>query len=140
MDSISFAFKSGLSLGITDYYYPRAGGSFTADSTNAVELNLGYTTGGLSLSANYILNEASVAASKGKDKYFQAAYAFKNFNLTVGAGDGWHTSDGKFNVCCIGIGTGKVIKITDSFSIPVTGQVVFNPEKNQMFMVVGFSL
>jgi len=137
---ISYAFKNGLSLGITDYYYPRAGGSFTADSTNAVEINLGYTTGGLSLSANYILNEASVAASAGKDKYFQAAYAFKNFNISVGAGDGWHTSDGEFNVCHVGIGTGKVIKITDNFSIPVTGQVIFNPEKNQLFMVVGFSL
>jgi hypothetical protein len=137
---ISYAFKNGLSIGLTDYYFPSLGGSFTADSTNAVEINLGYTTGGLSLAANYILNEASVAASKGKDKYFQAAYAFKNFNVSVGAGDGWHTSDGEFNVCHVGIGTGKVIKITDSFSIPVTGQVIFNPDKNQMFMVVGFSL
>lgn len=137
---ISYAFSNGLSIGLTDYYYPRAGGSFMSDSTNAVEINLGYTIGGLSLSANYIVNEASVAASAGEDKYFQAAYAFKNFSLTVGAGDGWHTSDGKFNVCNIALGTGKVIKITDSFSVPVSGQVVFNPEKNQMFMVVGFSL
>lgn len=137
---ISFAFKNGLSLGLTDYYYPRAGGSFTADSTNAVEINVGYAIGSLSLSANYILNEASVAASAGKDKYFQASYAFKNCSLFVGAGDGWHTSDGKFSVCNIGLGTGKVIKITDNFSVPVTGQVIFNPEKNQMFMVVGFSL
>jgi hypothetical protein len=136
----SFAFKNGLSLGLTDYYYPRAGGSFTADSTNAVEINVGYAIGSLSLSANYILNEASVAASAGKDKYFQASYAFKNCSLFVGAGDGWHTSDGKFSVCNIGLGTGKVIKITDNFSVPVTGQVIFNPEKNQMFMVVGFSL
>ena len=137
---ISYAFKNGLSIGLTDYYFPNLGGSFTADSTNAVEINLGYAIGGLSLSANYILNEASVAASKGEDKYFQAAYAFKNFNISVGGGDGWHTSDGEFNVCHVGIGTGKVIKITDSFSVPVTGQVIFNPEKNQMFMVVGFSL
>jgi uncharacterized protein (TIGR02001 family) len=136
---ISYAIK-GFSLGLTDYYYPRAGGSFTADSTNAIELNAGYTIGGLSLSANYIFNEASVAASAGKDKYFSAAYAFKYFNVNVGAGDGWHTSDGKFNVCCIGLGTGKVIKITDSFSIPVTGQVVYNPDKNKFYMVVGFSL
>jgi uncharacterized protein (TIGR02001 family) len=136
---ISYSFN-GISLGVTDYYYPRAGGSFASDSTNAVELNLGYTIGGLTLSGNYIVNKASVAASAGKDKYFQAVYAFKNVNFTVGAGDGWHTSDGKFNVCNLGIGTGKVIKITDSFSVPVTGQVIFNPEKNQMFMVVGFSL
>jgi len=136
---ISYAFK-GFSIGLTDYYYPRAGGSFTADSTNALEINAGYTIGGLSLSANYIINEASVAASAGEDKYFQAGYAFSNFNISVGAGDGWHTSNGKFNVCHVALGTGKVIKITDSFSIPVTGQVIFNPEKNKFYMVVGFSL
>ena len=72
--------------------------------------------------------------------YFQAGYAFKYFNVAVGAGDGWHTTDGEFAVCNLLLGTSKVIKITDSFSIPVIGQVIFNPEKNQMFMVVGFSL
>lgn len=137
---ISFAFKNGLSFGVTDYYYPSLGGAFTADSSNAYELNAGFTKRGLSLSANYILNKAPLPASAGKDKYFQAAYAFQNFNITVGAGDGWHTSDGKFMVCNVGIGTGKVIKLSDSFSIPVTGQVIFNPERNQLFMVVGFSL
>lgn len=137
---ISYAFKNGLSLGVTDYYYPAAGGSFAADSANAYEINVGFTTGGLSLSANYILNEAPLAGSAGKDMYFQAGYAFTNFNVFVGAGDGWHTSDTEFNVCNVGIGTGKVIKITDSFSIPVTGQVIYNPERKQMFVVAGFSL
>jgi hypothetical protein len=137
---ISYAFSNGLSIGMTDYYFPNLGGSFTADSANAYEVNLGFAKGGLSLSANYILNEASLAASKGKDMYFQAAYAFTNFNISVGAGDGWHTSDTNFNVCHVGIGTGKVIKITDSFSVPVTGQVIYNPERNQLFVVAGFSL
>ena len=137
---ISYAFSNGLSFGVTDYYYPGLGGAFTADSSNAYELNAGFTKGGLSLSANYILNKASVPASAGSDKYFQAGYAFNAFNLSVGAGDGWHTSDGKFNVCHVAIGTGKEIKLSDSFSIPVTGQVIFNPEKNQLFLVVGFSL
>ena len=137
---ISYAFSNGLSFGVTDYYYPGLGGAFTADSSNAYELNAGFTKGGLSLSANYILNKASVPASAGSDKYFQAGYAFKAFNLSVGAGDGWHTSDGKFNVCHVAVGTGKEIKLSESFSIPVTGQVIFNPEKNQLFLVVGFSL
>ncbi len=42
-------------------------------------------------------------------------------------------------LCNVGIGTTKEIKITDSFSIPVTGQVIFNPEKEQLYVVVGFS-
>ena len=72
--------------------------------------------------------------------YFQVGYAFKTFNISVGAGDGWHTSDTEFNVCHIGIGTSKEIKITDTFSIPVSGQVIVNPDKKQMYIVAGFSL
>ncbi|HLO58733.1 MAG TPA: TorF family putative porin [Bacteroidales bacterium] len=139
---ISYAFPFGLSLGVTDYYYPSLKLSDFSDSTgsHAIELNAGFTTGGLSLSANYIVNEAGGAASKGQDMYFQAGYAFKNFSVSVGAGDGWHTTNGDFNVCHIGIGTSKEIKITDTFSIPVSGQVIVNPEKEALYVVVGLSL
>ncbi len=114
---ISYAFKFGLSLGMTDYYYPGLEFFDVSDSTGsqAFEINAGYTIKGLSLSANYIVNEAGGAASAGGDKYFQAAYAFKHFNIFLGAGDGWHTSDGDFAICNVGIGTTKEIKITDSF-------------------------
>jgi uncharacterized protein (TIGR02001 family) len=137
---ISYSLPFGLSLGVTDYYYPGLGGSFFSDSSNAYELNLGYTVKGLSLSANYIINEAPVPASSGSDLYFQAGYAFKNFNISIGAGNGWHTSDTEFNVCHLAIGTGKTIEITDKLSIPVTGQVILNPDKKQLYVVVGFSL
>jgi hypothetical protein len=138
---VSYAFKFGLSLGVTDYYYPAYKVFDVSDTTgsHAFELNAGYTIKGLSLSANYIVNESGGAASAGGDKYFQAAYAFKHFNIFLGAGDGWHTSDGDFAICNVGIGTSKEIKITDTFSIPVTGQVILNPEKEQLFVVVGFS-
>lgn len=137
---ISYAFSNGISLGLTDYFLPGLTDSkFFDDNSNAYEINAGYTTGGLSLSANYIINEAEIPASAGNDTYFQAGYAFEKFNILVGAGDGWHTSDGEFNVCNIGIGTSKEIKITDSFSIPVNGQVILNPEKEQLYVVVGIS-
>ncbi len=138
---ISYSFPFGLSLGLTDYYYPGLDVFDVSKTTgsHAFELNGGYSTGGLSLSANYIFNEAGGAASAGGDKYFQAAYAFESFSLFAGAGDGWHTSDGKFNLCNVGIGTSKEIKITESFSVPVNGQVILNPERKQLFLVVGFS-
>jgi hypothetical protein len=137
---ISYSLPFGLSLGVTDYFYPFLGGSFFSDSASVYELNLGYTLKGLSLSANYIINKAPVPVSSGSDLYFQAGYAFRHFNITVGAGNGWHTSDTKFNVCHIAIGTGKTIEITDKFSVPVTGQLILNPERKQVFVVVGFSL
>lgn len=144
---ISYSFPFGLSLGLTDYYYPSTypatipstPNSFFSDSTQALEVNVGYTMGPLSLSGNYILNEAPVAASSGADMYFQAIYTFSSFNITAGAGNGWHTSDTEFNICHVGLGTSKTIKITDSFSIPVTGQLVVNPDKKNMFVVVGVS-
>ena len=45
-----------------------------------------------------------------------------------------------FNVCNIGLEVSKDIVITDRFSIPVTGQLIFNPDSETMFLVVGFTL
>jgi hypothetical protein len=142
-----FSLPSGLSLGLTDYYYPNLEYFDYSDTSgsHAFEINLGFSKGNFSLSANYILNEAGGAASLGGDKYFQAGYAFKAFNLFIGTGDGWHTynpATGKdrFAICNLGLGTSKTIKVSDTFSIPVSGQVIFNPDKEQLFIVVGFTL
>lgn len=137
----SYSFPFGLSLGLTDYYYPGLEYFDYSDTSgsHAFEINAGFSVKGLSLSANYILNEAGGAASAGGDKYFEAGYDFGTFNIFVGAGDGWHTSDGEFNVCNVGVGTSKEIKISDSFSIPISGTVILNPDKEQLYVVVGFS-
>jgi hypothetical protein len=137
----SYSFPFGLSLGITDYYLPGRPLFEVSDTAgnHALELNGGFTKWGLALSANYIVNEAGGVASIGGDMYFQAGYAFRYFNIFLGAGNGWHTSDGDFAICNIGIGTTKEIKITDTFTIPVTGQVIVNPERERLFVVVGFS-
>lgn len=138
---ISYTMPIGLSFGLTDYYYPglELFDVSTATGSQALEINAGYTTGGLSLSANYIVNEAGGAASQGGDTYFQAAYAFTHFSLLAGAGSGWHTKDGDFNLCNIGFGTTREIKLTDTFSIPVVGQVFVNPDREQLYLVVGFT-
>jgi hypothetical protein len=138
---ISFSFPFGLSLGLTDYYYPGLEVFDVSKITGsqALEINAGFTKGGLNLSANYIINEAGGAASAGGDTYFQAGYAFTNFSLFAGGGNGWHTSDGNFNLCNVGFGTTKEIKLSETFSIPVTGQVILNPDREQLFLVVGFS-
>ncbi len=138
---ISWSFPFGLSLGVTDYYFCDQKLFETSDTagSHALDLNLGFETGGLSLSANYIVNEAGGAGSAGGDMYFEAGYDFGPFNIFLGAGDGWHTEEGDFQICNIGIGTAKEIKITDTFSLPVSGQVVVNPDTEQLFVVVGFS-
>jgi hypothetical protein len=138
----SYAFNFGLSIGITDYYYPGTPYFDYSKETGAhgFEINLGFEISNLSLSANYILNEAGGAETKGKDMYYEVGYTIGNVGLFVGAGDGWHTVDGNFGLCNLGLSTGKEIKVTDNFSIPVNGSVILNPEKEQFYVVVGISL
>ncbi len=136
------AFGFGLTVGVTDYYYP---GTSYFDFTKAtgghgLEVNLGYTTGGLSLSGNYIINQAGGAATAGGDKYFELGYAFEKFSIFAGAGDGWHTPDAKFALCNVGISTTKTIKFIDSFSLPLKATAVLNPKTEQFFLVAGITL
>ncbi len=129
-----YGFDFGLYLGVTDYWYP--GSQWLDSDTHAYELNLGYEIESLSLAANYIFaGEGSV----GDDLYFEAGYSLDQADLFIGAGDGWHSTDGDFALVNIGIGTSKEIAITDSFSVPVSGAVILNPDSEQLYILVGFS-
>jgi hypothetical protein len=138
----SFDLPAGFSIGMTDYYYPNLDYFDFSKSTgsHAWEVNGGFSKGGVDVSANCILNEAGGAGSYGGDLYFQAGYTFKSFYLLAGAGNGLHTSNGNFNVCNLGFGTARTIRVTDTFSIPVSGQIIFNPERQKMYIVIGFTL
>ncbi len=140
---LSYGFDFGLSLGLTDYYYPGSKwGEFGDEiSSHALELNLGFETGGLSLAGNYMLNN-SIDGAGAEDgiMYFEAGYAFENVDVFLGAGDGWHSDDTEFAVVNIGLGTSKEIKFSETFSLPVFGQVILNPNTEQLHLVVGISL
>lgn len=137
-----YAFDFGLTLGLTDYYYP--GTSYfdfsKASGGHGLEVNLGYSIKSLSISANYMLNEAGGAATAGGDKYFELGYAFEKFSIFAGVGDGWHTPDAKFAITNVGISTSKEIKITDTFSIPLKATAILNPKTEQFFLVAGITL
>lgn len=138
---LSYGFEFGLSIGLTDYYFPGTEYfDYSAESgSHAFEINLAYEIDGFSIAANYILNEAGSAGSAGNDLYFEAGYGFKYFSLFAGAGDGWHTSDGEFAFCNLGISAGKEIRITDSFSLPLSASLIWNPEREQFNIVLGVS-
>ena len=136
----------GFSIGLTDYYF---GGDWTQYKTmHYLEPSLSFGIGDFSISGYYMFlpgtdagdgTEETSFGSEG-DMYFEAGYSFKHVDLTLGAGDGQYTSDGKFNICNIGVGTSKEIKITDSFSLPVSGSVILNPSTGGFFIVAGISL
>ena len=133
-----YSFDFGLSLGLTDYYYP--GSDYGKEDSHALELNLGYSVGDLSLAGNYIFNEATSAGSAGDDMYFELGYSAGSADLFVGAGDGWHSGDGDFALVNLGIGTSKDIVITDSFTLPLSGAAIYNPDSKQFYILAGISL
>jgi hypothetical protein len=143
---LSFALTEAVSIGIQDYYLPGLPyfDYSHASGSHAFEINLNYSGENVSLEADYVINEAGGAGSLGGDLYFEAGISFDYFSVFMGAGNGWHTYDpvedeAAFNVCNIGLEVSKDIVITDRFSIPVTGQLIFNPDSQQMFLVVGFT-
>jgi hypothetical protein len=138
---VSYGFDFGLSLGLTDYYFPGTNYFDFSDSTgaHALEVNLGYEIGGLSLAANCFLNEAGGAGTAGGDIYLELGYSFDSFGLLLGAGDGWHTPDGDFAICNIGVTTGTELKISETFTLPVSGALILNPATEQFHVVVGVS-
>lgn len=129
-----YSFDFGLYVGVTDYWYP--GSAYLDGDTHATELNIGYEIDSFSLAGNYIFGGAG---SAGDDTYFEVGYSFDKADLFVGAGDGWHSNNGDFALVNIGIGTSKDIVLTDTFTLPVSGAVIFNPDSEQLYILVGFS-
>lgn len=90
--------------------------------------------GSFSLTGAYMMNGGE------GDIYLEAGVSAGAVDLFLGGGDGAYTVDGKFNVCNLGIGTSKELKITDSFALPVSGAAILNPSSEQFYIVVGISL
>lgn len=138
---VLFSFPSGVGFGLTDYYSPGLDFfDFSRESgSHALELNLFYEGEKISLSANYIFNQAEGIGSYGNDLYFEAGYSFGHFSLFAGAGNGWLTAEGedsgRFKICNIGIEATKKIKISEKFEIPLTGKLILNPAGDRLYLV-----
>jgi uncharacterized protein (TIGR02001 family) len=132
-----YSFDNGLYLGVTDYYYP--GSAYGSMDSHAFEVNASFSANAFSFAGNYILNEAADAGSAGSDMYFELGYSLDNADLFIGAGDGWHSSSGDFALVNVGITTSKDIEVSDTFTIPVSGSAIWNPDTEQFYILVGFS-
>ena len=137
-----YAFSFGLTAGLTDYYFPGTSYfDYSKDTgSHGFEINLGYATHGFSVGANYMLNEAGGAKTAGGDKYFELGYAWKNFSLFAGAGDGWHTLTGDFGVVNLGLSATKELLVSDTFRVPVKLSAILNPTTQQYFLTAGITL
>ena len=147
----------GLNIGITDYWFDRGGldpdgryFKYDAHGTNHVfEANIGYDFGFASLQwfTNFAGNDGTNKDGKrAYSSYFEAVVPFKlasvDWTATAGAVPSYTTSYGTsgFAVTNLSLKATKEIKVTDSFSIPVFGQVVGNPCSQYAYLVLGLTL
>lgn len=135
------SFSAGpVSFTLTDYYF---GGDWTEYSMNHyLEPSIGVSAGSFSFTGAYMLLPETDTEKFGAsgDTYLEAAYSFPNVDVTLGAGDGQYTDNGDFKICNISVGTSKEVKLTESFSLPVSGSVTLNPSTGGFFIAVGISL
>lgn len=146
----------GFNIGITDYWFDAGldpdGRYFKYDAhgTNHVfEANVGYDFGVASLQAytNFAGNDGTNKDGKrAYSTYVELAAPFKlaavDWNAAVGVVPFATTSYATtgFAVTNVSLKATKGIKVTDSFSIPVFGQVVANPCSQNAYLVFGFTL
>ena len=146
----------GLNISITDYWF-NAGldpenryFKYDAHCTNHLfEANIGYDFGPLSLQwfTNFAGNDGTNKDGKrAYSSYFEAVLPFSlagiAWTATAGAVPWATTSYGTtgFAVTNLALKAKKEIKVTDTFSIPVFGQLVGNPCSQKAYLVFGFTL
>lgn len=129
---LSLGEKASLTFTVTDYFFHGGSAMYFDGDSHYFEPLVTLEVGPLSLTGAYM--------TQVEDMYFEAGLAIGAATLFAGAGDGQYTIDQEFNFCNVGVKTSKEIKISDSFSIPVSGSVILNPSTEQFHIVVGLSL
>ncbi len=146
----------GFNIGITDYWFSEGLDpdaryfKYDAHCTNHVfEANIGYDFGVASVQwfTNFAGNDGlNKSGKRAYSSYMEVAVPFKlatvDWTATAGAvpyATDFYGTTG-FAVTNLSLKATKEIKVTNSFSIPVFGQVVGNPCSQKAYLVFGFTL
>ena len=149
----------GFNIGITDYWFDRGGldpegryFKYDAHGTNHVfEANIGYDFGFASIQwyTNFAGNDGlNKDEKRAYSSYAEVSVPFKlasvDWTATAGAipyattfYNSWTSG---FAVTNLALKATKDIKITDTFSVPIFGQVVANPCTQNAYLVLGLTL
>ena len=146
----------GFNIGITDYWFSVGGDpegryfKYDAHATNHIfEATVGYDFGLASLQwyTNFAGNDGlNKDGKRAYSSYVEANVPFKlatvDWTATVGAvpfATDFYGTTG-FAVTNLALKATKDIKVADSFSIPIFGQVVANPCSQKAYLVFAFPL
>jgi len=146
----------GFNIGIIDYWFSAGLDpdsryfKYDAHGTNHVfEANIGYDFGPVALQwyTNFAGNDGTNKDGKrAYSSYFEATVPFSlagvDWTATAGAVPHATTLYGTtgFAVTNLTLRATKEIKVTDTFSIPIFGQITGNPCSQKAYLVLGFTL
>jgi len=153
--SLSYAFE-GFNVGVTDYWFnegldpdARYFKYDTHGTNHLFEANVGYDFGPVALQwyTNFAGNDGvNKDGKRAYSSYMEAIVPFKLYTVdwtaTVGAVPYATSSYGTngFAVTNLSLRATKAIKVTDTFSIPIFGQVTGNPCSQKAYLVLGLTL
>ena len=149
----------GLTLSLTDYYWTPSSERYTekyfrfgADSPHMIEVGGAYCFGErfpLTLAWNTMLFGAD-RDDEGRQNYSTYAeisypFAVKSVDMIAAVGfTPWATENmydtSGFAVCNVTVGATKAIRFSDSFSLPIFTRLIWNPAKDDVNFVGGFSI
>ena len=135
--------EASLTLTVTDYHFPEPGVEYFNANNHFIEPMIGLGAGPFSFTAAYMFYDGAGTNGNGSgDIYLELGVTAGPVDIALGGGNGQYSMkpDAGFDISNIGISTSKEVKITDSFSLPVTGAAIFNPSYNTFNVVVGISL
>ena len=156
--SYSFKINNGVKISalVTDYYFPQSGiriGNFNnydnPAGAGAHTLELGLSLTGNDSFPLSIAGYINIYNDKGNNSYFQVDYSTNissyEINIFIGAAGGSKKNPGyygadKFNVINLGITAQRNIKVTDSFSIPISVSYILNPKAEISYLIFGLSI
>jgi hypothetical protein len=137
-----------------DYYFPNAGIEFSnfsdsdAAEPGAHTLELGLSVSGPESFPLTLSGYVNVYNDTGSNTYFEVAYPFSvnNTNLDLFCGIAGGSRDNpdyygtdKIAVINLGVSAVREIRISESFSIPLTVSLIVNPRADITHLIVGVS-
>ena len=140
----TYTFSDVFTIGITDYFFPNEifgydYYEFRGDSSAHILEGIASFNGLEDLPLTLMVGYNFFYDSQ-NSTYLELGYSFSILDIFLGAGNGFYTTDGKFNVVNLGISVSKEIKITEKFSLPISASFITNPQAKKVHFIFGVSL
>ena len=142
----------GLSFGVVDYWTDENDKRYfyykKDDTGHAFEAFVAYDFGPVNVAWQtfFVGSDLQESGKRAYSSFFQVGAPFQWATCDWEAQAGvvpWlsdYYSVRKFSVTYLSLRATKNIRITDTFSLPLFGQLVANPQSNHLYFVAGFSL